>query len=123
MMNKAPTGPLLVLTACCLGGCAGGGINKQYEMVPELVAAEDISAGTIIKEGQFRTGKLYYKKGERPGTGPKFEEAPDDLFPGNMIAILAGKKVTRALKKGEVAKIGDIAESDGSPFVQPSGAR
>jgi hypothetical protein len=119
MMKQAAIGPLLALTACCFGGCAGGGRNKQHEMVAELVAAEDIPAGTIITEGQFRTGELYYRKGEKPETGPKFEEAPDDLFPGNMIGLLVGKKVTRALKKGEVAKTGDIAESDGSPIIQP----
>jgi hypothetical protein len=106
----------------CLTGCGSShtpSSTNEFEMVSELVATQEIPAGTTVKDGLFRAGKLYYMKGQKPKTGPQFEEAPEDLFPSNL-TVLEGKKVVRAIKKGETLKIGDIAESDGSPLRLPT---
>lgn len=118
MTRLTPT--LAPLLLCCLCGCGGGSSSgqKQYTMVTELVAAEDIPAGTLVKVEQFRPGKLYYK-GEKPKSGPTFEEWPPALFPSEWLGTLAGKKLVRELKKDEKLKIEDLTEPDGSPFRKP----
>ena len=128
MISRAAVG--LGLLAICLGGCGGspnGGASvqavnnsNQAEATVELLAKEDIAAGTVILDGSilFKLGKIYYVKGYKPPPNvlPVFPEAPDDLFPGGYLGILKGRKVSRALKKDETVKKGDIVERDDKPF-------
>jgi predicted homoserine dehydrogenase-like protein len=83
---------------------------KETEMVVEMVAVKDIAAGMTIDNSQelFKAGKLHEKGKE-----------PEGIFLDNWSGLLKGKKVSRDLKKGEVVKLSDIVEADGSPFRPP----
>jgi hypothetical protein len=58
-------------------------------------------------------------RGERPKDSPQLTPLPADAMPGTWLRALAGKMVARTLRKGEVVKLADITEQDGSAFLGP----
>jgi len=89
--------------------------NQVYQgtekfLVFALVAKKDIEAGTVIADPLtlFQGGEQYNKGAE-----------PSDIALENHIGLLRGKVVKSAVKTGQVVKLADLAEPNGSPWQRP----
>lgn len=84
-------------------------VNEEISYVRPTMAAQEIAVGTVIQEGKklFASGKMVEES-----------KAPAEalLWSDKVAKSLTGKKVKRALRKGETVKRTDIVEADGSPL-------
>jgi hypothetical protein len=84
--------------------------GADVSIVSSAVAKKDLAAGTKIENVTevFDSGQDY-----------ALGEQPNDVLLYNHLGLLDGKKMKNTVKKGDVVKVADIAEPDGTPWQQP----
>jgi len=82
-------------------------------LVFSMVAKNDIPAGTLIEDGT--AGLALFDSGEKYNMGKE----PVDVALYNHVGLMKGHRTKNDLKKGQVVKLADIVNADGSPWQPP----
>ena len=82
-------------------------------MVFSMVAKKDIPAGTLIEDGT--AGLALFDSHEKYNMGKE----PADVALYNHLGLIKGHRTKNDLKKGQVVKLADIVNADGSPWQPP----